>query len=1167
MIPGDDALDRIRGLMGNPPEGSAGAGSGFYRSVEGRSLGRYKVIREIARGGMGAILEGYDSSLGRRVALKILREDRAGKDEVQRLIREARVAAKLRHPNIITIHEVGAADDPSGVRIPYIAMDLVEGRTLAEHFADRSMPLVKKIALLEDVAMAAGYAHGEGVVHRDLKPQNVLVDPSGRVFLTDFGLARQTLSDDRLTRSRAILGTPNYMAPEQVSGRSRDLDSRTDVYSLGVMIYEAATGKLPYSAGTSADLYDRIRAGDFPRPSTISRSVPRDLEDICLKAMAMDPGDRYRDGAELGLDLRRFREHEPVQARPPGRIRTIRRKLARKRVLTGTVLGLVLLGAGGAPIVWRLATRASSAEKRSEEDRAKLAQELKERMKTYASGVLALRRTGDLEAARKFAAEAAGPCREAAERHPGMADPWWVLGRLDRLLLDEVSALGRQEEALKRNAGYIPARYERLIIGSRRLRNLVWERSQLAATSAMELSGQGTGFPTLNPDIVRRFLDTDPEAMATLKGIVADLAALEATSGAVPAGELSTARGLVALHRGQLDAAKRHLGEATLLDPGLAEATEGLALLELEAGRTQEALALLNEGLARDRGYVPFRLLRAQAQFALVGAARGDAGDGPLLEARADLEAALAAGYTRPETRFKLAVCHSFLGIRRITAGQKGDDSFELAAAQLRRAVVDLKEAVRARLFELRLLATNASWAQWSGQAQPGAYRPHLEAARAIARAEPGSAEAWLTLGMLETISGQLTPSEMAASIERGVEAYETAGRLIPGDPAPRFWAAGGLIKLGELEIRRRRSPAAYVQRAEAYLRAVLEADRGGAGPLLLMSDLELIAAQDPSCPPDEASRHGERALHHASEGIKIAPWAWDAHFRRSRILWALAVQVVRAGGDPLPQSESSVRDAAEAMRLNPRGPEVVQNLAQLAAYLAEWRVQRQLDPGPACAQADPAIAAFQKLRPDSPEILAAKCRSLNARIGYGAPRGQFDPEALADLKTAATRLTRVMPALADGWYYLGNARLLGGSFDASAGKDPTPLYDSAMEAYDQAIRRQPNNENFLCARGQVHIGHAGWKVLRQEDAASSYADAVAEYDRSLQASPGSLQALGMRAMARDQWAHHLQSTGRDAGPIAAAATADYREILRRSPAYDAWCQPRIEALSRLGTK
>jgi len=395
-------------------------------------IGRYDLLREIARGGMGTVYEAEDTALKRRVALKVLREDAQGDVPVARLHREAEIAAQLKHPNIVAIHEVGTDRDSLGRAVHFIAMDFVEGGTLADVLTDPRRPRLDKARMLEEVARAVAFAHSKGVIHRDLKPANVLVDDAGRVLLTDFGLAREALSNERLTRSQAVLGTPHYMAPEQAAGRTQDVDARTDVYALGVMLYEMLTGGTPFEGATPAEVYQRVIFEEPRRPSTTGRSVERDLEVVCLKAMEKERGRRYGSAADFADDLMRWRRGEPILARPPSLLHRMRRRLARRRgVIAAAVLVVVAVVAVGAALRGKERRIAEvEAERRRRDALEPMARAIREARAMFYIKDIDI--AAHLDRIRRTAAQIEAMPDKRAEEHALIGAGWYWLGDLER---------------------------------------------------------------------------------------------------------------------------------------------------------------------------------------------------------------------------------------------------------------------------------------------------------------------------------------------------------------------------------------------------------------------------------------------------------------------------------------------------------------------------------------------------------------------------------------------------------------------------------------------------------------------------------------------------------------------------------------------------------------
>lgn len=309
----------------------------------------YELGEELGRGGMGVVYRARQRSLDRDVAVKVLRPGQLVFGEaLERFDRETRALAKLRHPNIAAIHEVGRAEGEL-----YFTMDLIEGGTLADLIKAqrRPLPFAFAVELVRKVAGAIGFVHRHGLVHRDLKPANVLLDEDQEPFVVDFGLAVDMAGGHTLTATGRLLGTPAYMAPEQARGERAQVTERTDIYALGVMLYELVCGEAPFQG---KGLVDTIHAvvHDEPRaPRRVRKDVPPALENVILKAMAKDPAARYGTAEALAEDLRRFASGEPIAAAPPAFGAGLKRALTRHR---GAILG-ILVGAAAAafPLVFQ----------------------------------------------------------------------------------------------------------------------------------------------------------------------------------------------------------------------------------------------------------------------------------------------------------------------------------------------------------------------------------------------------------------------------------------------------------------------------------------------------------------------------------------------------------------------------------------------------------------------------------------------------------------------------------------------------------------------------------------------------------------------------------------------------------------------------------------------
>jgi formylglycine-generating enzyme required for sulfatase activity len=302
----------------------------------------YEVESVLGRGGMGVVYRARHLRLGRLVALKMaLAGSYAGPVERERFRREAEAVAALRHPNVVQVYDVGDADGR-----PYFTMELMEGGSLARKLAGAPQPARQTAGLLATLAGALQAAHEAGVVHRDLKPGNVLLTADGTPKVADFGLARRLEADERLTLSGAVIGTPGYAAPEQARGDRAAVGPRTDVYALGAILYECLTGRPPFHAETAAATLQQVVADEPVAPRRLNPSVPRDLETICMNCLSKEPARRYASAEELANDLGRFQAGEPIRARPMGAVERTW-KWAQRRPALAALLGVVLLALVG----------------------------------------------------------------------------------------------------------------------------------------------------------------------------------------------------------------------------------------------------------------------------------------------------------------------------------------------------------------------------------------------------------------------------------------------------------------------------------------------------------------------------------------------------------------------------------------------------------------------------------------------------------------------------------------------------------------------------------------------------------------------------------------------------------------------------------------------------
>jgi TolB-like protein/predicted Ser/Thr protein kinase len=321
-----------------------------HKASTPESLGDYELLEEIGRGGQGVVYRARQKSLNRTVALKVLSTGRWTKQpRLKRFRLEAETAASLDDPNIVPIYEIGECDGSC-----YFSMKLVEGAPLDQLVRRELLPIRRTAELIAQLARAVHYAHQRGILHRDIKPGNILVDGKGEPHLTDFGLARLTETESTVTRTIETLGTPSYMAPEQALGNHNQLTSATDVYGLGAVLYHLLTGHPPFAGGTTYDTIRLLLETEPRQPRLWNQKIDRDLATICLKCLEKDPQRRYSSALALAEDLDRWLKYEPIHVRRTGIFGRGKKWVRRNPLAAGLMASLVALAAAVSVIVWKV---------------------------------------------------------------------------------------------------------------------------------------------------------------------------------------------------------------------------------------------------------------------------------------------------------------------------------------------------------------------------------------------------------------------------------------------------------------------------------------------------------------------------------------------------------------------------------------------------------------------------------------------------------------------------------------------------------------------------------------------------------------------------------------------------------------------------------------------
>ncbi len=1104
------------------------AGSPAERPVpEGglQQLGHYRILGPLGHGGMGVVYKAYHAGLDRTYALKVLSFAQVAgtpqpADPVERFLREARAVARIgKHPNIVQVHDVGH----EGTHY-YFAMDLVDGEPLDWRINEKPLPPREAAAIARDVARAIQVAHEAGIVHRDLKPSNVLLTKEGVPQVSDFGLARDVRDVRKLSSEGQILGTLQYMAPEQAEGDTARMGPATDVYGIGATLYEMLTGRAPYAGETQLEILAKVLEADSPPARKVNPSVPIDLETICEKAMQRDPTRRYAGAKALAEDLDRFLVGDPILARPISSITRIAWKISRHRRVVLPIAAAAAIAAGFGAWAWVQSRGAS-------DDRTARAQ---------------------AEASERGAREAL----EKSSRAQTVLARWTALAGAVRamevvrwdstLSIDERRSQGA--EAWKQVEEFV-AETPRDPSSQATMRALAGWARRLAGWDE-----EGTAW-------MREASRIDPalpygalmEALGCFSEYIARLELPRTTYGVdgllfgPPAPETAEMRGL----REDMERLLDQAAAARVWGGGLAADFRAAidALRAVQAGRYQEA----EQGLSAAMGAPAMQffrndllLARSQARYL---AKRFE-------EALSDLEKLEGARPRQAEVHYYEGMAHSGVGAERIAREESPIPAYGRAVKAFNKALKLSPSLVAAHTNRGIALVGIGETEKRRGEDPRSALESGIEAYEEAIRLAPDLVEAWNNSGNALTYLGD-------ARGERGIDPRETydraierLGRAIAMDPDlsdARNNRGIAQKNRADADAARGGDPREQYAKAIADFDAALEKEPGHPHARINRGVSRVRLGDAHAARGEDPVPSYEEALLDLDESVRRDGSSFLAHMDRGNALEALAKWKLNRGEEVGELHERAISDYGEAVRLRPGHSDawMCRGLAWMAKANA---LEARREDGRECLQK--AIAEFDesiRLKADAPRAwgnrgLAWKGMGDEVLKAGGDPMEAWK-KAIDDYDAAV----RCNASFAEAFMNRASVWLSIAQFQASSSKDPREAGDRAIADLDSSIAIDASDWMTWNNRGAAKLQRGEHGASMGQNPKAYREGALADFAESLARNPANWMARANRGML-------YEVLGR---PDEAAV--EYEEGLKHAPG-QRLLRERLDAVRRGGT-
>ncbi|MBF5045003.1 protein kinase [Aggregicoccus sp. 17bor-14] len=1029
---------------------------------------RYQSVRLLGQGGMGRVFLAYDPRLRRNVALKFLHSNAPVR--TSRFFAEARAQARVQHDRVCKVFEVGEVQGK-----PFIAMQYVDGKSLRQ--LSPELTLEQKVRLLRDAAEGVHAAHRAGLIHRDLKPSNIMVerteDGQLKPYVMDFGIARDWQGEG--TATGAVLGTPQYMAPEQARGEVKELDRRADVYSLGATLYFLLTGKPPITGDNGLEVISRVNNLEPTPPRQVVPGLPAELESIVLKCLEKERAQRYDSARALAEDLDRYLDGEPVLARSTGRLYRLRKRLRKHKLLVGVVAASVLL----VLLAGAQAVRA----RREAAERERLARRFTEQVEHI----------------------------EARARYSGLSPLHDT--RADRKALQQ--SMGQLEAEIARagSLGEGPGRYA---LGRGHLALGDLPRAHEALRSAWE---QGYQEPRV------------AYALALVLGRLYKEQRLEAEH--LRSAELRDAE-LRRAEQRYRDPALRFLklSEGSEV-PSRPYVT---ALLAFYEGRLDEALRQLDTEGGAPPWFYEAPTLRGDV---LVARAMQHWNQGEREAALADFEAgrtayarAAAVGESVPEVYDALADLEYSATLVELYG--KGDVTprFARGMEAVQRARAANPEDYTARLLEARFQGRLAEYQLNVGADATEALQRSLEAAHAALALAPERAEARIELARNLRFGASMRQ-------QRGLDPREQlTAALAALDEVPAkqrdyvFHTLHGLVSKVWADYEDEAgldSLQHWAQAIEAY-QAAIALDPEIADARINLGRAYLARARLPQQKDPDAELRLARAALESAQALSSKNVALP--FQRAQVSELEALRLRDRGQDPIPRLREALELYRQGLEINARMPQLHngQGLVHLALARAEWDAGRSPD-----AELKQAEASFLRAQEVAPQQGLAELNlgELYAdRASYALARGEDPTPSVAQASRWGRRAAQQVPGFAAPWVTTARAQDLLAASLLERGRNPSAPLAQARDALHQAFERNPREAGAWGQLGETRALEARWQARRGGARAQHFEEAAEAFRRALELQPRSLEwrlAYGQLCRAWAQWLHGARQPPRPA--------------------------------------